>query len=392
MRISVVLSFLIALAITCSIPTNKPEELVVVEQNWDEAQKLAEKYDLLILMDFYTDWCGPCKVFDAQLQNQEFADSLAAHYLVFKYDAEKKDSFNLALKHHVTSYPTYIVSTAKGDIINKQYGRFEETPESLAKFFQFLHQGVEGHEQKKYLTGITKDTLSFPQFYVEHLNREKKYEVKDWEAYWQEHANLQTETEFAVLLGLGGPESVYANLIRDRNAYEQRFGKADVYHALEYHCHQQLENAILSQDSNKFAAALTQAEQLFNAEDADRFIPEYKELFWVETERWDLIANQVKANLKAGNLSRNDLNRYAWKIQEYSNDLRADELALHWMDSLTQIDSSYAYLDTYAWLLYKDGQRQKALTTIQSCIRQGEKMGENMAFSKELETVLNSEI
>ena len=393
MNAKIIALSLVVLTLACQTKKRERGKLLVIEQDWEKAKTMADRHDKLILIDFYTSWCGPCKVFDAQLKDSIFADSLATHYLVFKYNAEKDDSIHLALKHHVTTYPTYILSTPDGQIISKQYGRFEETPESISQFHGFLHQGAELHQDEKYLTGISPETnLEIPEFYTQHLRREASYKEDDWNTYWENHPFLENETEFAVLLGLGGTQEQYAHLLQNRDSFEQRYGPADVYHALENYCHTELEKAIRAKDENHFDTALRQARQLFNEEDAHDFIPKYEELFWFETEQWELLTGRVNQQIQSGELTPSDLNRYAWKIQEYCSDPRANQQAMHWMDSLIQIDSSYAHLDTYAWLLYRAGEKDKALKTIRIGIKKGEALGENMAFSRELETLLNAEI
>jgi thioredoxin-related protein len=62
---------------------------------WDEMVKLNEKNPKKIFIDFYTSWCGWCKVMDKKtFSNKELAQYMNENFYALKLDAEQKDTIN----------------------------------------------------------------------------------------------------------------------------------------------------------------------------------------------------------------------------------------------------------------------------------------------------------
>jgi len=60
---------------------------------------------MLELLDFYADWCGPCKVMEPVLEEAE--KSLSGQITIKKIDVDNDN--DSAMKYGVMSIPTYIV-------------------------------------------------------------------------------------------------------------------------------------------------------------------------------------------------------------------------------------------------------------------------------------------
>lgn len=77
--------------------------------SWQEAVKVAKREHKLVFVDFYTDWCGPCKVMAQEVFPQkQVGDFFNAKFVCLKLDAEK-EGCDLARRFQVTAYPTFIV-------------------------------------------------------------------------------------------------------------------------------------------------------------------------------------------------------------------------------------------------------------------------------------------
>lgn len=75
------------------------------------------KGDKPVLVDFYTDWCGPCKMMNPILK--EVKKLLGDSITIIKIDAEKNP--DAAIKYQVRGVPTLILFR-NGEILWQQSG------------------------------------------------------------------------------------------------------------------------------------------------------------------------------------------------------------------------------------------------------------------------------
>lgn len=77
-------------------------EIKITETNFEEE---VLNSDLPVLVDFYADWCGPCKMMAPIVK--EFAEKFAGKCKVGKCNID--ENMGLAQKYRVMSIPTFIV-------------------------------------------------------------------------------------------------------------------------------------------------------------------------------------------------------------------------------------------------------------------------------------------
>ena len=88
--------------------------------SYDEAIAAAKAENKLVFMDFYTDWCGPCKRMAREVFPQkEVGDYMNAKFVCIKLNAEKEGK-ELADLYKVEAYPTFIgIDTDKKVVMTK---------------------------------------------------------------------------------------------------------------------------------------------------------------------------------------------------------------------------------------------------------------------------------
>jgi thiol-disulfide isomerase/thioredoxin len=108
--------------------------------DWNSALKEAAAAKRPVLMDFYTDWCPPCK----KLAKFTFKDNnminyfQKENYLLIKVNPEKDRIAEGKFK--VYSYPTLVIFNNKGDEIDRLLGF--KTTEQLIKALEDLKKGI----------------------------------------------------------------------------------------------------------------------------------------------------------------------------------------------------------------------------------------------------------
>ncbi|MHA4807895.1 thioredoxin family protein [Flavitalea flava] len=91
--------------------------------DWATIKALAKKENKLIFVDFYTDWCAPCKVMAREIfPRQEVGDFFNKNFINLKMDAEKGEGPAIAARYNVAGYPTLLFASPEGELIYKVLG------------------------------------------------------------------------------------------------------------------------------------------------------------------------------------------------------------------------------------------------------------------------------
>ncbi|WP_053990999.1 thioredoxin fold domain-containing protein [Mangrovimonas sp. TPBH4] len=133
------LGYIVLLAVLTSVSS------IAQEINWvtlDEALELQKKKPKKIMMDVYTNWCGPCKMLDRNtFHNPDVVDFVNENYYAVKFNAEGNETVNydgktfsnknydpalanrrngvhdLTLYLKVSAYPTIVFFDEEGKIL-----------------------------------------------------------------------------------------------------------------------------------------------------------------------------------------------------------------------------------------------------------------------------------
>lgn len=117
-------------------PAKAPAESVPVAEgegaelgwakSYDEALKAAK--DKVVMIDFYTDWCGWCKKLDKDTySNADVVKFLDQKIVPLKLNAEKEGA-ELAKKHGVRGYPTILFVSGTGEVVGRIGGYMQPDP------------------------------------------------------------------------------------------------------------------------------------------------------------------------------------------------------------------------------------------------------------------------
>lgn len=107
------------------------------------ALEKAETTGKLIFLDFYTDWCLPCKIMDENV----FPDSVLGafmneEFINLKINAEYGNGANLAFLYQVKEFPTLLFLDEKGRELMRREGGLSASP-----FFEMARAVVQKKQE-----------------------------------------------------------------------------------------------------------------------------------------------------------------------------------------------------------------------------------------------------
>lgn len=97
-------------------------EIAWIKEDYKEALAKADADGKLLMIDVYTDWCGPCKMMDKDTFPQKDVVDKAANFVSLKLDAEKGQGPEVAKNFKVEGFPTILFVDGKGNLVHSIIG------------------------------------------------------------------------------------------------------------------------------------------------------------------------------------------------------------------------------------------------------------------------------
>ncbi|MDR6785157.1 thiol-disulfide isomerase/thioredoxin [Pedobacter africanus] len=114
------LLMIMSLLFTAGTIDVRAQGITFAHGSWAEVKAMAKEQNKLIFVDFYTDWCAPCKKMSMEVFPQKAAgDFYNANFIAYKVNAEKGEGPVLAREYGVSGYPTLAYINFNGEVIHR---------------------------------------------------------------------------------------------------------------------------------------------------------------------------------------------------------------------------------------------------------------------------------
>ncbi len=317
-------------------------------------KSLAAEQKKLIFVDCSTDWCVWCK----KMEREVFPDARVSEFMVrnfvgVRYDMEVGFGITLAMKYRVDVFPTFLVLSPDGALICREIG-FQPADKFLAALTKDTDPA-----NRKLLTGVSPMLdPGFPPFYREAFLKGDARKYADSavvDAYLASASDLSSEPAWSVMYRFVNHLSPkYAGYIfQNVDQLKSAYGSEEVNFALEMLLDARLQNAIKTKDEAKAEEVISLAERHLADQHRD-WRELYLRSFYVGTEQWEKAVGLFETSLSGKEPPEAAaINEFTWTLYQKCDDSAIVHKAALWMNDVVTKDPEYAFLDTYAALLYK---------------------------------------
>jgi len=96
---------------------------------WDKMTYEAKRKNKIMVVDFYADWCKPCKQMEQNVfVEPEVINYIKEHFIAYRLEVEKNVKGDMLKKrHNVEFYPTFIFFDPNGNELSRVTGYLNKT-------------------------------------------------------------------------------------------------------------------------------------------------------------------------------------------------------------------------------------------------------------------------
>ena len=226
---------LIALFLFIFLLSFSQESINFEDTTFKEVLAKAKREKKLVFMDAYAAWCGPCKLMEKNVfPLPAVREYYNANFINARFDMEKGEGREIAMKYGVRSYPSYLFLNGDGDVVMTNYGYMGEQD-----FIAIAKEANNPLLTKGNPKELFQKGESDPAFLLNLMrqNAQTDYEFakKVSERYFKGKTNQElTRDDIGMLLYfVKSPSDLNYQIFKDRKADIAREMSEDVYHQFD---------------------------------------------------------------------------------------------------------------------------------------------------------------
>ena len=392
--------------------------IVFEHGTWKEIIEKAQRNNKSIFIDVYTSWCGPCKKMSKDIfPLTEVGKVYNGNFICYQVDGEKGDGIQIVNKYGVRAYPTYLFVKADGTLYYNALGAM-----NAKDFIALSNKALTEINDPKPIAVWDKEYVEKkgdPKFILDYMNKRSILGMST-ASLFDEYLKLIPDEErtSATAIELYKKEGnylkvnslAYKNLLKNKMIFAGKlFGYTHIYllagvmntmrDAATSKNEQLLATVIEAYDQLPKISSLKQKDEIYmeyyqRTGDTDNYLKYAtnfcnNQLMKISKDSIDkkdgLVIQLIEKQISAGVFAKIDstqlaqlkefsahaernrigesLNNIAWEVFQKVSDKDVLYNALSWSKrSLELSPKNSLWLDTYANLLYKLGQKQEAIS------------------------------
>lgn len=358
------------------------------EGKWDDILAKARKENKFVFLDAYTTWCGPCK----KMAREVFPDASVgkfynANFVCAKMDMEQGEGIRLAEKYKVEAYPSLFFINSKGEMVHTALG--------YRNVDNFLALGKEALDPAKQISVVMKKfeagerSPEFLYLYIQRLTDaglDIAIPLKEWFKLQPDAALLERKNWSLIRDNVYDKDSrEFTYLFANRASFAKLYTSDSVNAKIIDVFFGSLIRAARNDKTTKSYEALKTEIANSGFEKAEKVnLMADMEVYKLRQEWPKYASTAIKYYHKFPTKNAEELNNEAWAFYEKIDDRKQLKEALAWSKKAIEINPNFSYLDTYASLHYKLGNKKEALKFANQAIEAAKTTGQDASATYQL--------
>lgn len=191
----------------------------------------AKQEKKLVFMDAFAVWCGPCKLMEKNVFTQPAVrEYYNANFINARFDMEKGEGRDIALKYGIRSYPSFLFLNGDGEVVMQSYGYMDEE-NFLAFAKEASNPALAGGSMKDAFEKGEKDPAFLLNMMRMYAQSDYELAKKASERYFKGKGNADlTRDEIGMLLYfLKSPADANYAVFKNKKANISEVMSVDIY-------------------------------------------------------------------------------------------------------------------------------------------------------------------
>lgn len=392
--------------------------IVFQQVNFADLFELAKKENKGVMLYFHFDGCGAC----AKMERTTFKDKNVFEYynsnfINFEINTLKGEGLEINKFYNVKVHPTFLFFDYEGNELHKMVGVFSpeefykqannallsnknlthykrlynlgnRQPDFLFDYTYMLRDANEldstvvneylditnenDYKLEKNIKYIYEFCIHNFNFFIPYNNPRFNFLIKNKEMFYEFVDSNQVKTRIVRILNNAIYKAIEEN---DEETFKQAIIILKEYDNGEQYIFKEMDGRITSMITNKNLVLSSMLDYYEKIGDISNY---FKTLERYISKIWD---------------DADELNNFAWGVYEQAKENETEKIqtAIKCSVRSIELDNNYANNDTYSWLLYKSGEKKKAVKQAKKTIDIAKKNNQDYSETQKLIDIIVGE-
>lgn len=380
--------------------------------------ELAKKEQKGVMLYFHFDGCGACvKMEKTTFRDPKVVEYYNNNFINVEINTRKGEGIEINKTYNVEMHPTFLFFDHSGNETHKMVGVFSpevfyqrandalSASKNLTAYKRLYHAGSRSSEFLSEYVDMLRDAKELDSLVInEYLQTQR---ISDLGA----EKNLRFLYEYAIhenAICVPFNSREFKFMQENKAQFARYFDLEQVNTRLMFIINTAVYDAIEKKDSTSFLNAIEALREYDNGQEYNlkqmdgritrwtitKMLVLYSKMYFYEQigdhHQYRLCLNEYVEKIWD---DAEELNNFAWGVFEDVPVSETEKIQTAIKCSIRSIElkNKYAYNDTYAWLLYKSGEKQKALDQAQKTIEIARKNNQDYSETQKLVDLLANE-